>query len=887
MQRGPGCRSGVAVAVVLLVPLNALRFPPVRLTPGIRLGPYEVLSILGAGGMAEVYRARDTRLGRDIALKVVNEALSGDPDLIRRFEQEARIAGSLNHPNLVAVYDFGLHEGAPYFVTELLQGESLRQRLSRGRLGLQVALEWSGQMAHGLAAAHARGVIHRDVKPENVFVGADGRVKLLDFGIAKLAEGAREPGPHGLLEDTVTPTSGATRTGSILGSPGYMSPEQVRGEALDPRTDLFSLGAVIYEMLSGRRAFAGATLVESGNAILHDDPEPLPPEVRPPVAEVVRRCLEKEPARRFQSASDLGFALDLLRSPTGSTTPPVATPVRRGRRARSILLALVAVTAVAAAFVAGRHRAWRAPTPIPEVEPITFRWGGLSGARFLPDGRVAYSGHYELHPPELFISGSPDPQALGLVNVRLLSASSTGELAVLLHPDWTRDGRGTLATVPSVGGEPRQLDEDITSADWSPRGDLAVVRMKGPTSTLEFPLHHPLFRTNGLIDSPRFSREGDRIAFFHYPIDGPGTGEILVTDLTGQVHPWSKGIRNPANLAWSADGSEIWFVHEGPAGWQPDLLSAVGRGGLIRDIYRSTSPFGLLDVAKDGRVLIANVIFRRDLVYVGDGKDPQTLLSWSDQNDLAALSAEGKVLFTVSQRVPNSEDNVWVFLRSKSGGPAQRLATGWATDLTPDGRWALVRSAVDSTTLSVVPTGVGQAHPIPTGGLRIGDARWMPDGKKILVVGRSPRDDHFGLYLLAGDDSPGVPIGKAMLREWPLRISHDGRWAAAMDEDLRTVIISLADGSIRKVPGMDAGAVMPRGWVPDGTLWISGAKFPVPLLRLDPDTGKVLETRTLRPDDPGSASLLWDVAVSPDGRQVAFTYQRYVLSLAILRGLER
>src|SRR5262249_47316063 len=195
-------------------------------------------------------------------------------------------------------------------------------------------------------------------------------------------------------------------------------------------------------------------------------------------------------------------------------------------------------------------------------------------------------------------------------------------------------------------------------------------------------------------------------------------------------------------------------------------------------------------------------------------------------------------------------------------------------------RWALVRSAVDSTTLSVVPTGVGQAHPIPTGGLRIGDARWMPDGKKILVVGRSPRDDHFGLYLLAGDDSPGVPIGKAMLREWPLRISHDGRWAAAMDEDLRTVIISLADGSIRKVPGMDAGAVMPRGWAPDGTLWISGAKFPVPLLRLDPDTGKVLETRTLRPDDPGSASLLWDVAVSPDGRHVAFSYKRWVLSLA-------
>jgi hypothetical protein len=837
--------------------------------------------------MAEVYRARDTRLGRDIALKVVNEALSGDPDLVRRFEQEARIAGSLNHPNLVTVYDFGLHDGAPYFVTELLQGESLRNRLSRGRLGIQTSLDWSAQMAHGLAAAHARGVVHRDVKPDNVFVGADGRVKLLDFGIAKLAERTREQGPHGLLDDTVTPSDGATRTGSILGSPGYMSPEQVRGETVDARTDLFSLGAVIYEMLSGRRAFPGATLVESGNAVLHDDPELLPPEVPPPVAEVVLRCLKKEPAQRFQSASDLGFALDLLRNPTGSTRPPAARLVRRDRRARSILLALAAVAAVAAAFVAGRHRAWRAPTAIPEVEPITFRWGGLSGARFLPDGRVAYSGHYEGRPPELFISGTPAPQAVGLVNARLLSASSAGELAVLLHPDWTRDSRGTLATVPSVGGEPRQLDDDITEAEWSPRGELAVVRIKGPNSTLEFPRGHPLFRTSGFIESPRFSREGDRIAFFHRPADGLGAGEILVTELTGQVHPWSKAIRNPFGLAWSADGSEIWFAHEGPAGWRPDLLSAVGRGGVIRDIYRSTSAFGLFDVAKDGRVLIANVIFRRDLVYAGDGKDPQTLLSWSDQNDLAALSAEGKVLFSISQRVPGSEDNSWVLLRSKSGGPAQRLAKGWATDLSPDGRWALVRSAVDSTTLSAVPTGVGQARPIPTGGLRIGDARWMPDGKKVLVVGRSPRDDHFGLHLLAGDDSPSLPIGKALLRDWPLRISHDGRWAAAMDEDLRTVIISVRDGSIRTVPGMDAGAVMPRGWAPDGTLWISGARFPVPLLRLEPETGKVLETRTLRPDDPGSASLLWDVAVSPDGRQIAFSYQRYVLSLAILRGLER
>src|SRR5215831_720558 len=196
--------------------------------------------------MAEVYRARDTRLGRDVALKVVNEALAGDPELVRRFEQEARLAGSLNHPNLVAVYDVGVQDGAAYFITELLKGESLRARLSRARIPLQTALDWGAQLAQGLAAAHAQGIIHRDVKPENVYVTSDGHVKLLDFGIAKLVEASRAEGPHGLLDETVTPASESTRTGAIIGTPAYMSPEQVRGDAVDARTDIFSLGTLLY-----------------------------------------------------------------------------------------------------------------------------------------------------------------------------------------------------------------------------------------------------------------------------------------------------------------------------------------------------------------------------------------------------------------------------------------------------------------------------------------------------------------------------------------------------------------------------------------------------------------------------------------------------------------
>jgi serine/threonine protein kinase/tetratricopeptide (TPR) repeat protein len=323
------------------------------------VGPYEVVAPLGAGGMAEVYLARDTRLGRDIALKVVNESLAGSPELVRRFEQEARLAGSLNHPNVVAVYDVGIHEGAPFFVTELLHGESLRQRLSTGRIPLETALDWAAQMAQGLAAAHASGIVHRDVKPDNVFVGSDGRVKLLDFGIAKLTQAAPEVGPHGLLDDTVTPAASGTRTGSVLGTPGYMSPEQVRGESVDARTDIFGLGAVIYELLSGRRAFPGATLAETAAAILHDEPRPLAPEVPEAVAQIVLRCLDKEPGHRPQSAGELASALEALRSPAD---PPGHPPANRHRKVRPRWLVGAAagggIAAVAALLVlSGTHRA--------------------------------------------------------------------------------------------------------------------------------------------------------------------------------------------------------------------------------------------------------------------------------------------------------------------------------------------------------------------------------------------------------------------------------------------------------------------------------------------------------------------------------------------------
>jgi Tol biopolymer transport system component len=846
--------------------------------------------------MAEVYRARDTRLGRDIALKVVNESLAGSPDLVRRFEHEARIAGSLNHPNLVAVYDFGLHEGAPYFITELLQGESLRHRLSRGRIPLHTSLDWAAQMARGLAAAHGRGVIHRDVKPDNVFVGADGQVKLLDFGIAKLAEASRDEGPHGLMDTTVTPTGRATRTGSVLGTPGYMSPEQVRGEALDPRTDIFSLGAVLYEMLSGRRAFEGANLVESGYPILHNDPVPLPSDVPPSVAQVVQRCLEKEPEQRFQSASDLAFALGVLRAPTDSTgSLPEARRGPTRQRALWIIAGLAVAIALAGAFAAGHRRESMTPA-LPDVEQVTFRLGTIGAARFLPDGRVAFSAAFEGRPEELFVrpSRSPSAQALGLQDVRLLAASGMGELAVLVHPSLSvyHMPRGTLARVSSVGGTPRELAENVEYADWSPAGELAVVRLSGASRILEFPPGHPLFQTTGWISDPRFSSRGDRIAFLHHPIPDDDMGEVAVTDLQGQTRTLSQRWPTTMGLAWSPDDSEVWFTG---GRLRKDVLSAVSPGGKSRDIYRSLSEIRLMDVGRDGQVLIDNRLFRQEIVYAGTGTGPQTLLSWGEWNDpLASLSADGKVLFTTALTAPEgSLTPALVALRSTDGAPAQILGEGFACDLSNDGRWALAAST-DLKKLTALPTGVGHSRPIATHGLeyRARSARWMPDGKGVLVVARAPGEDRLHLYHLdEGAAGPARVSDAALSTTVYLQISPDGRWAAALDENLRLVVISLQDGATRQVPYAGTDLAIPRSWSPDGNLWVTEGGRSVSaltrLLRLDPRTGKVLEVRTIGPADRGGAGPLSDVVLSPDGRQIAFLYTRVVSSLQIVRGLGR
>src|SRR5262245_45061594 len=443
------------------------------LSSGARVGPYEILASLGAGGMGEVYRARDTRLGREVALKVLPATFAGDTDRLRRFEQEARVIAALNHPNIMALYDIGTHaDVSPYLVSELLEGESLRQRLEGGPLHARKAIEYGIQIAQGLSAAHEKGIAHRDLKPENLFITKDGRVKILDFGLAKLPEAAA-------AAETVGPAV-LTQIGTVLGTVGYMSPEQVRGEAADHRSDIFSLGTVLYEMFTGRRAFARPTSVESMHAILKDDPPAIPTDaehVPPGVQRILDHCLEKEPGHRFQSARDLAFALSALSDRSsavhsGLAPAPAAPPVRRVRVLAAAATGFLAVAAgvVTAGLLAGARRSageasWR-------VLPLTAYRGLESQPALSPDGN---------HVAFIWDGGVPGRANL---YVRLVDGGVplllAGDEVPKMGPTWSPDAkriaflRGAakpaMYLIPVLGGTERKLAQLASVSPGGPGG---------------------------------------------------------------------------------------------------------------------------------------------------------------------------------------------------------------------------------------------------------------------------------------------------------------------------------------------------------------------------------------------------------------------------------
>ncbi|MGC1477631.1 MAG: protein kinase, partial [Terriglobales bacterium] len=720
------------------------------LNPGTKLGPYEVVAPAGAGGMGEVYRARDARLNRDVAVKVLPTEFSRDPDRLHRFQQEAQAVAALNHPNIMAIHDFGEHERSPYIVAELLEGETLRERLRGGALPTRKATDYAEQIARGLAAAHEKGIVHRDLKPENIFITRDGRVKILDFGLAKLARHEGIP-----ATDAATLVS-QTEPGVVMGTVGYMSPEQVRGQTADHRSDLFSFGAILYEMLSGRRAFRGETSVETMSAILKEYPPELTETNRsvPPALErIVRHCLEKNPEERFQSARDVAFNLQSL---SGSTSQVAAiAPARQpaARVSRVAALAALSLAALAAVFWAG----WTVrPTSSPSFKPLTFRRGTVTAARFAPDEQnVIYSAAWEGNPhPELFstrIDGVAS-RPLEIGDADLLAISPQGEMALLQH--WHRtfgwQRSGMLARLPLSGGASKEMLDGVEDADWARDGSRLAVIRSGSQYQLEFPLGHVLATvSSGWLNYPRISPDQKQIAFFEHP-PGDDRGDVCLVDLDGHKRVLSGGWSSLAGLAWTPSGSELWFA--GSNTGSSRSLYAVSLSGRVRPVLRVPGNLVLHDIAPDGRVLLSREEARRLIVGVTPGSSQERDLSWLDWSNGRDLTPDGRWLL-LDEQGEGGGPKYSIYLRKTDGSPAVRLGDNDAFSISDDGKWVLATTNVEGGSMLLLPTGAGESRTIKTGNLRNPLGRFLPDGKRILVF-----DDVFRLYVQSLDGDTRRPV---------------------------------------------------------------------------------------------------------------------------------
>src|ERR1700722_9597219 len=622
-----------------------------NLASGTKLGPYEIVSLLGAGGMGEVYRARDSRLRRDVAIKVLPAALSLDADRMRRFEQEALATAALNHPNILAVFDIGTSEGSPYVVSELLEGETLRDRLRSGAIPVRKALEYALEIAHGLAAAHEKGIIHRDLKPENLFITKDARVKILDFGLAKLTQ--TDPGSNPSM---ATVTHGGTEAGVVMGTAGYMSPEQIRGMTLDPRSDIFSFGAILYEMLSGKRAFHGDTPADTMSSILKEEPAELSEtnrNVSPALERIVQHCLEKNPESRFHSASDIAFDLEHL-SGISSTTAraiPAAGAPPRGK-----LMAMVAGSLALGLVMLGVG--WwlgrgSAHAPLAEYQQITFRTGSIGNARFTPDGSVVYSASWDGGDNQLYISRTDDPgsRELGIKDAELLSISKGGELAIRLnsenHGGYARSG--TLARVPLSGGTPREVLDHVADADFAADGNnLAIIRYVPENNhwRLEYPIGKVLLDSINWLSHPKISPDGKWIAFAdHENPGGDDEGSLAVIGADGKEpeRKLSSGWTSLQGILWSPAGDEIWFTctNMGEAS-NPRAVTLSGRLRTITNV-----PGGVwLEDLRNGKVLTVTNHLRLGIRGMAPGGKEEHELGWFGWSELRDMSPDGrKILF--------------------------------------------------------------------------------------------------------------------------------------------------------------------------------------------------------------------------------------------------
>jgi serine/threonine protein kinase len=858
------------------------------LAAGARLGPYEILAPIGAGGMGEVYRGRDPRLGRDVAIKVLPASFSSDADRLKRFEQEARAAGVLNHPNITIVYDIGQHDGTPYVVQELLEGETLRLELASGRFSPRKAIDYAMQIAQGLAAAHDKGIVHRDLKPENLFVTKEGRVKILDFGLAKLtqAEGASSSATN-----LPTETRG-TEPGVVLGTLGYMSPEQVKGKPADARSDIFAFGAVLYEMLSGKRAFQGESAAETISAILREDPPDLSVtnrNISPGLERIVRHCLEKNPERRFQSASDIGFDLEALTSSSGSIHAPagVAARPRPILRWAAALLALIAALA-AGALAASRLRR----SPPPTYQQLTFRRGNISNARFAPDGQtVVFSASFDGGPRRIYSlrPGSPEWSPLNAPDLELFSVSHSGELAVATLQAQASDSGETLARVPMSGGSPRNVLNDVVDADWAPDGaSLAVAHVVNGRARLEYPIGAVLYESSNRVESPRVSPRGALVAFVDHPIADETLGSVMLADRPGSARALSKDWFDIGQLAWSPDGKEIWFSASRTGARRS--LWAVTLSGRLRALAETPGSTVIMDVTQAGKVLINHESWRAFISGAVPGEAAARDFTWLDFSFPLDLSDDGKTLLFQEWGEGGGTKGA-VYLRRLDGSPPVRLGEGFALTLSPDGQWVLTRLYTKPPRLLLLPTGAGEPRPVPVEGISVDAAAWFPDGKRVLLVGSAGGKSIYSVLDLATGKARPLATTTAPNANRSIgrsTISPDGRVLARVSVGGQVDLLSLESGESRPAAGIAQGEY-PVRWTADGRFLFvvqrQGAANVITLV--DPVTGQreAWKQFTVSSDPVGLRRGTGPVYLSADGNTCFWGYQRYTDELYLVAGL--
>jgi hypothetical protein len=822
-------------------------------------------------------------LDREVAIKVLPARFVNLPELRARFEKEAKAVAALNHPNILAIHDFGIEQGIPYSVTELLEGETLKVRMGGSPLPPRKAIDYALQTIRGLAAAHERGIVHRDLKPDNLFITRDGQVKILDFGLAKMVS-PEEGSPF-----TIAPTQEpGTQPGAVLGTVGYMSPEQVRGLIVGHRSDIFSFGSILYEMLSGKRAFQRGTAADTISAILKEEPPELAAtnsNISPALDRIVSHCLEKEPEQRFQSAKDIGFALEALSGLSSSATQ-IEVP-HSARRKRWLLPGIVALTFViglVAAFLAGRGMQRGSSKPDLAFRGLTFRRQAIFNARFAPDGAtVVYSGALEGNTPEIFTIRPeyPEPRSMGFRSVQLLAVSSKGDLAVLTGARFLghRLFLGTLARLPLGGGAPREILENVREADWSPDGaSLAIIHEVGGKDRLEFPIGRILVESGGYLSDPRISPQGDRIAFFEHPTKYDDRGSVNLVDLQGKRTIVSEGYWALEGMTWSPAGEEIYFSGGDPGG--TFVPYAVTPDGKRRALVQAPGGLTFLDADKGGRWLMTRNDQSRGVMARAAGEQAERDVSWLNQSIPVALSTDGKVILMDDESVL-AGPNYSVSIRGTDGSPVVRLGEGLAADLSRDGKWALAIIPSTPPKLVLYSTGAGETRHLDRGNIEFyGSASLFPDNKSILSCGSEPgHPSRCYLQEIAGGASrpltpPGFDVALA---------SPDGKLLAARGGEGRWALIPVAGGEPRELPSITSDDFV-AGWSSDGRfiLVYRRTQIPTSLERVDPDSGRREPFLRIDPQEKAGLISMGPMVLSADERSYAYGFLRYTSQLYLV-----